>query len=57
MNINNMTRRNFFQSVAAAGAVGVVGTYPGISFSASGDFLNVRIYGALDSLDPGYMDC
>ena len=41
--------------MAAVGAVGLVGTYPGISFSASDDFLNVRIYGALDSLDPGYM--
>jgi len=48
------SRRHFLQTLAFAGAAGVVGTYPGISYSASGDTLKVRFAGNMDSLDPGY---
>lgn len=54
MSINNFTRRSFMQTVAFAGAAGLVGTYPGLSYSASGDTLTVRFDRELESLDPGY---
>jgi len=54
MSLNSLSRRHFLTTVAFAGAAGAIGTFPGVSYSASGDTLNVRFYGALDSLDPGY---
>ena len=48
------TRRQFLQTAAFAGAAGLVGTYPGISYSAVGDTLTVRFDREMESLDPGY---
>jgi peptide/nickel transport system substrate-binding protein len=48
------SRRQFLQTAAFAGAAGLVGAYPGISFSAEGDTLTVRFDRELESLDPGY---
>ncbi len=48
------SRRQFLQTAAFAGAAGMVGTFPGISYSAEGDTLIVRFDRDMDSLDPGY---
>jgi len=48
------SRRQFLQTVAFAGAAGMVGTYPGVSFSADGDTLTVRFDREIESFDPGY---
>jgi len=54
MKTYDQTRRQFLQTAAFAGAAGLVGTFPGISYSASGDTLTVRFDRELESLDPGY---
>lgn len=48
------TRRRFLQTTAFAGAAGLVGSFPGISYSATSDTLTVRFDRELESLDPGY---
>ena len=48
------SRRHFLQTVAFAGAAGLVGTYPGVSYSAAGSTLTVRFDREMESLDPGY---
>lgn len=48
------SRRQFLQTVAFAGAAGLVGTFPGISYSAEGDTLTVRFDREIESFDPGY---
>ena len=48
------SRRRFLQTAAFTGAAGLVGTFPGVSYSAAGDTLTVRFDRELESLDPGY---
>ncbi|MBS9718997.1 ABC transporter substrate-binding protein [Pseudohalocynthiibacter aestuariivivens] len=48
------TRRGFLQTAAIAGAAGLTGTFPGISWSAEGDTLTVRFDREMESLDPGF---
>ncbi|MFY9237834.1 MAG: ABC transporter substrate-binding protein [Roseovarius sp.] len=48
------TRRSFLQTAAFGGVAGLVGTYPGISWSADGDTLTVRFDQDMGSLDPGF---
>ncbi|MEQ8666409.1 MAG: ABC transporter substrate-binding protein [Rhodospirillales bacterium] len=50
----SQSRRQFLQTVAFAGAAGMVGTFPGISYSAEGDTLIVRFDREIESFDPGY---
>lgn len=47
-------RRSFLQTAAFAGAAGITGVFPGISWSATGDTLTVRFDREMESLDPGY---
>lgn len=54
MNKLIQSRRSFLQTAAFAGAAGLTGTYPGISWSAEGDTLTVRFDTDMGSLDPGY---
>jgi len=48
------SRRQFLQMAAYGGAATMLGTFPGISYSASGDTLTVRFDREMESLDPGY---
>jgi peptide/nickel transport system substrate-binding protein len=48
------SRRRFLQTAAFAGAAGLTGSFPGISWSAEGDTLTVRFDREMESLDPGY---
>lgn len=48
------SRRQFLQTAAFAGAAGLVGTFPGVSYSADGDTLTVRFDREIESFDPGY---
>ena len=48
------SRRGFLQTAAFAGAAGLTGTWPGITWSAEGDTLTVRFDADMGSLDPGY---
>ena len=54
MNELAQSRRRFLQAAAFAGAAGMTGTYPGVSFSADGKTLTVRFNREMESLDPGY---
>ena len=49
------TRRHFLQTAAFAGAAGLTGAFPGVSFSATGDTLTVRFDREMESLDPGLL--
>ena len=57
MNINQLSRRGFLATAAMSGlgATGAFGPFISAAEAADGKTLNVRLYGALDSLDPGYM--
>ena len=48
------SRRYFLQTAAFAGAAGLVGSFPGVSYSAAGTTLTVRFDREMESLDPGY---
>lgn len=48
------SRRSFLQTAAFAGAAGMTGSFPGVSWSAEGDTLTVRFDREMESLDPGY---
>ncbi|MDH3535040.1 MAG: ABC transporter substrate-binding protein [Gammaproteobacteria bacterium] len=48
------SRRQFLQMAAYGGAATLIGTYPGVSYSAKTDTLTVRFDREMESLDPGY---
>ena len=48
------SRRQFLQMAAYGGAATMLGSYPGISYSATTDTLTVRFDREMESLDPGY---
>jgi peptide/nickel transport system substrate-binding protein len=54
---NKISRRDFLTTAAMSGlaAAGNFGPFISAAEAADGKALNVRFYGALDSLDPGYM--
>jgi len=57
MNFKKISRRDFLTTAAMSGlaAASSFGPFISAAEAASGKTLNVRIYGSLDSLDPGYM--
>ncbi len=48
------SRRQFLQIAAYGGGATMLGSYPGISYSATSDTLTVRFDREMESLDPGY---
>ncbi len=52
--INGISRRGFMHAAAFASAAGVIGAFPGVSYTQEGRRLVVRFNRDLDSLDPGY---
>ena len=57
MKIKNLSRRDFLATAAWSGlaAAGSFGPFMSAAEAAGGKTLNVRLYGSLDSLDPGFM--
>jgi peptide/nickel transport system substrate-binding protein len=57
MNFKKISRRDFLTTAAMSGlaAAGSFGPFISAAEAAGGKTLNVRFYGSLDSLDPGYM--
>lgn len=49
-----LSRRHFLQTAIVTGAAGMVSTFPGVSISATGRTLTIRLDGEPDSFDPGY---
>ncbi|NQV43386.1 MAG: hypothetical protein HQ501_00675, partial [Rhodospirillales bacterium] len=54
MNFNGFTRRAFLQTAIYSGAIGMVGTIPGVSYASNHGKLTIRFNRDMDSLDPGY---
>ena len=54
MNKLELSRRQFLQTAAFAGAAGMTWALPGISYSAESKTLTVRFDREMESLDPGY---